>query len=448
MFLLPESMMAADVVRTMPHDLEAERAVLGAVLLGEKAIFAAAEVVRPEDFYLPAHRVLFARMLDLAMESKPVDAFTLRAELVRHGEEEKAGGPAYLAGLTDGLPRSLNVAHYARIVREKSTARMLIRLCAATAEKCYAGEDAPGRIVEEHEGELFRIAAREAAKGFEPSVESTARVYKQIEETARRKSEITGLETGFTELDRMTAGLHPQNLVVVAGRPGLGKTSFVLSVALHQAAVRGRSVGIFSLEMSADEVQKRNLSALAEVELHRMRTGFLSREDWAKLGRAARQLADARLYIDDSGDMTVTELRAKAERLAAERGLDLVIVDYLQLLRGSARRYENRTQEVTEISRMLKCLAKDLGVPVVAAAQLSRAVEKADRRPRLSDLRESGSIEQDADLVLMLHREGNRDEGSSVAEIDVAKQRNGAVGTVKLAFIKQFTKFSNLSQEP
>jgi replicative DNA helicase len=423
---------------------------LGSVLLDDKAIFAASEVLVAEDFYLQAHRIIYQRMLELATDSKAIDIFTLRAELKRRDEEEKAGGPAYLAGLTDGLPRSLNVKHYAGIVKERATSRMLIGLCTGTINQCYEGGDGPARILEEHEGQLFKIAARGVTGGFESSTDTVTRVYRQIEDSANRKSEITGLPTGFIELDRMTAGLHPQNLIIVAGRPGLGKTSFVCSIAANAAVVYGKCVGIFSLEMSTDELGKRNLAALAEVDLHKIKTGFLNKEDWMKLGLAARRLSQARLFIDDCGSMTITQLRAKAQRLALEHGIDLVVVDYLQLLHGSQRRYDNRTAEVTEISSGLKNLAKELKIPVIAAAQLSRDIEKSARKPRLSDLRESGSIEQDADLVLFIHRPElitETEENAGVAEIVIGKQRNGMTGDFQLAFLKQFTKFTNLWQE-
>lgn len=444
--------MPADVTleKAMPHNLEAERAVLGSVLLDEKAIFSASEVLTKEDFYLEAHRIIFGRMLDLATESKAIDVFTLRAELKRHDEEEKIGGPAYLAGLTDGLPRCANVKHYAGIVKERATSRMLIRLCTETIATCYEGEDKPAEMLDDHGAQLFKIAARGVTGGFESSTDTVTRVYRQIEDSANRKSEITGLPTGFIELDRMTAGLHPQNLIIIAGRPGLGKTSFVCSIATNAAVVHGKCVGIFSLEMSTDELGKRNLAALAEVDLHRIKTGFVNREDWIKLGLAARRLSQAKLFIDDSGDMTVTQLRAKAQRLALEHGIDLLIVDYLQLLHGSQKRYDNRTAEVTEISSGLKNLAKELKIPVIAAAQLNRDVERSGRKPRLSDLRESGSIEQDADLVLFIHRPeliGEAEENGGVAEIVVGKQRNGMTGTFQLAFLKQFTKFANVWSE-
>jgi replicative DNA helicase len=327
---------------------------------------------------------------------------------------------------------------------------MLIGLCTGTINQCYEGGDGPARILEEHEGQLFKIAARGVTGGFESSTDTVTRVYRQIEDSANRKSEITGLPTGFTELDRMTAGLHPQNLIIVAGRPGLGKTSFVCSIAANAAVVYGKCVGIFSLEMSTDELGKRNLAALAEVDLHKIKTGFLNKEDWMKLGLAARRLSQARLFIDDCGSMTITQLRAKAQRLALEHGIDLVVVDYLQLLHGSQKRYDNRTAEVTEISSGLKNLAKELKIPVIAAAQLSRDIEKSARKPRLSDLRESGSIEQDADLVLFIHRPElitETEENAGVAEIVIGKQRNGMTGDFQLAFLKQFTKFTNLWQE-
>ena len=439
--------MPADISleKTLPSNLEAERAVLGACLLEERAIWAATEHIVPEDFYLDAHRLIFRRMTELAAEGKAIDIITLRAELKRHDEEETAGGPVYLVDLTRGLPKGLNIPHYARLVKETATARMLIRLCSDTLHRCYEAEERPADLLEGHEGQLFKIAARAITGGFEAADQTVDRVYREIEEVSNQKSAVTGIHTGITELDRMTAGLHPGELVIIAGRPGLGKSSLCSTLALH-AASRGKSVGILSLEMGREELTRRHLSNLAEVDFHKLKTGFLNKEDWGRLSRATSEMSTWPLHIDDAGDCTTLQLRARAQRLALEKGLDLLIVDYLQLLQGGARRYDNRTHEVTDISRTLKALAKELKIPVLAAAQLNRRVEEQNRRPRLSDLRESGSIEQDADLVLMLWREGG-EENEGVAELHVAKQRNGATGSFRLVFIKQFMKFANLWSE-
>jgi len=442
-------MVSADVTleRALPNSVDSERAVLGAILLNEKAIFAATEVLTADDFYLEAHRVIFRAMLSLAEEKVSIDLITLREELRRRDKEESAGGAAYVAALTDGLPRGLNIGHYARTVREKATSRQLIQLSHETMLRCYEGEERPAEILERAESQIFRIASREIRGGFEPTSELAHSAYKEIEETARNRGPVSGIDTGFADLNRMTGGLHNQNLVVVAARPGLGKTSFCLNIACHAAINGRRPVGIFSLEMSKPEIMKRMISSLSEVEANRIQSGYLSRDDWTKISQATASLSSAPIYIDDSANLTMLQVRAKAQRLALEHGIDLLVVDYLQLVSGS-RRYENRTQEVTEISRGLKNLAKELDIPVIAVSQLNREVEKrsGNRKPQLSDLRESGAIEQDSDLVLFISREGNDEDtgaGDCPAEISIGKQRNGMTGTFKLMFRKRITRFEN-----
>ncbi len=317
--------------------------------------------------------------------------------------------------------------------------------------RCYEGEDRPAEILEQAESQIFRIASREIRRGFEPTSELAHSAYKEIEETARNRGPVSGIDTGFADLNRMTGGLHHQNLIVVAARPGLGKTSVCLNIACHAAISSRRPVGIFSLEMSKPEIMKRMISSLSEVEANRIQSGYLSRDDWTKISQATGSLSAAPIYIDDSANLTILQVRAKAQRLALEHGIDLLVIDYLQLVSGS-RRYENRTQEVTEISRGLKNLAKELDIPVIAVSQLNREVEKrsGSRKPQLSDLRESGAIEQDADLVLFISREGMDDDigaGDCTAEVSIGKQRNGMTGTFKLTFRKRITKFENQYQE-
>jgi replicative DNA helicase len=446
-------MASADVSleKTMPNSVESERAVLGAILLDEKAIFAAAEILTSEDFYLEAPRQIFRAMLALAQEEISIDYFTLGEELRRRDKEEPAGGIAYLASLTDGLPRCTNTAHSARTVREKSTARQLIQLSQELMVRCYEGDECPATILERAESQIFRIASREIRGGFEPTSELAHAAYKEIEETGRNRASISGIDTGFADLNRMTGGFHNQNLVIVAARPGLGKTSLCLNIACHAAINGRRSVGILSLEMSKPEIMKRMISSLSGVDANRIQSGYLNRDDWMNVSQATASLSAAPIYIDDSANLTMLQVRAKAQWLAMEHGIDLLIVDYLQLISGS-RRYENRTQEVTEISRGLKNLAKELNVPVIAVSQLNRDVEKrsGNRRPQLSDLRESGAIEQDSDLVLFISREGADDcigAGDCTAEISIAKQRNGMTGAFKLKFRKRITKFENLHRE-
>jgi len=437
--------------KTLPNNIESERAVLGAILLDEKAIFAAAEVLTTDDFYLESHREIFRAMLALAEEEGSIDLFALREELRRRSKEEAAGGPAYVASLTDGLPSGLNVGHYAKTVREKATARQLIQLSNELMCRCYEGEERPGEILEKTESRIFQIASREIKGGFQPARELADIAYKEIEEAAKHKGPVSGIDTGFTELNRMTGGFHNQNLAVVAARPGIGKTSFCLNIACRAAIRDGKHIGIFSLEMSKPEIMKRMISSESEVEAHRIQSGYLNREDWVKIGQATARLSDAPIYIDDSANLTMLQVRAKAQRLALEHGIDLLVVDYLQLISGAGRRYENRTQEVTEISRGLKNLAKELDIPVIAVSQLNREVEKRSggRRPQLSDLRESGAIEQDADLVLFISHDEipEASGGEGVAEITIGKQRNGMTGSFQLSFRKRITKFSDLQKE-
>jgi replicative DNA helicase len=331
--------------------------------------------------------------------------------------------------------------------------RRLIQISNEIMARSYQSEDTAQDILVEAEKQIFEIASQQFRTGFATIDTLVSSVFKQIEEVANRKTKVTGLETGFTELDRMTAGLHPADLIIVAARPGLGKTSLCLNIAQHVAIKKRRTVALFSIEMSKEQLVKRLLCAEAEIDAHRINTGYMSKEDWSRLSRAAGALADTRIFVDDSAGISVAEMRSKARRLAMEHGLDLIIVDYMQLMSGSSQRYENRTQEISQISRGLKGLAKEINVPVIAVSQLSRAVEarRGDHRPQLSDLRESGSIEQDADLVLFIYREdivNPTPDNTGVAELIIGKQRNGPTGTLQLAFIKQFTKFADLYQEP
>jgi replicative DNA helicase len=447
--------MATDVSleKTLPSNLEAERSILGAILLDDKALYTIIETLRKDDFYLESHRRIYEKMYALAASSRPIDLVTLKNELQRTDELESAGGPAYLASLTDGLPRAVNIEHYSQIVKEKATLRRLIQISQETMTRSYQSEDSAQEILSDVERVIFEVSNQQFRSGFSGIDPLVSAVYRQIEEVSNRKTLVTGLETGFTELDKMTAGLHPADLIIIAARPGLGKTSLCLNIAQHSALKRQKVIGIFSLEMSKEQLVKRLLCAEAEIDAHKVNTGFLSKDDWVRLGRAAGALSQSRIFIDDSAGITIMEMRSKARRLAVEHGLDLLIVDYLQLMSGSNQRYENRTQEISQISRGLKALAKELSVPVVAISQLNRAVEarRGDHRPQLSDLRESGSIEQDADIVLFIYREemiNPTDENSGVAELIIGKQRNGPTGSFQLAFIKQYTKFANLWTEP
>jgi replicative DNA helicase len=450
--------MDVTVEKSLPHSDEAERAVLGAILIDNGLFDQASEILVTEDFYLEGHRKIFSTMLGLSSDSRAIDSLTLREELQKRSQLEAAGGVAYIASLLDGVPRVSNVEHYARIVKEKSILRRLIHSSNEILIRSFSDEEDPLSLLEQAEKAIFQISQEKIDGGFANLQNLLTKTYQNIESLYQRKELITGLETGFVDLDRLTSGLQPADLIIVAARPGLGKTSFAINVAQHAAIRKGRVVGIFSLEMAAQQLVTRMLCAEARVDGHKVRTGYLNKEDWNRLAKAVSKLAQARVFIDDSPGISIIEMRSKARRLKAEHGLDLLIVDYLQLMSGTAAgsrsRFENRQQEISTISRSLKGLSKELNIPVIAISQLSRAPEqrRGDHRPQLSDLRESGSIEQDADVVLFIYREDLYQKGEDlqeegVAQIIIGKQRNGPIGTVKLAFIDQWTKFENLARE-
>jgi replicative DNA helicase len=438
---------AAD--RPLPHNLEAERAVLGAVLLDAEAIHRAVEFVKDTDFFRDAHRRIFAKMRDLAERGQAIDFITIKDELARSGDLDPVGGPAYIASLVDGLPRGVNIGDYARIVKEKSSLRSLIQSANRVLASAYQAEDDAGAIIDEAEREIFAIAEGSIHQGFVSMRELASKSFAVVEQAHARKQLVTGVPTGFLELDEMLAGLQPSDLVIVAARPSMGKTSLVLNIAQHVGTKTTMTVGFFSLEMSKEQLFLRMLTSEAGIDAHRLRTGFLSERDFPRLTHAMEVLGGARIFIDDSAAIGVLEMRAKARRLKAEHGLDLVIIDYIQLMQGRGR-FENRVTEIASISRGLKGLAKELGVPVVVLSQLSRAPEqRPNKRPQLSDLRESGALEQDADVVVMIFREDMyeaTEENQGVAELIIAKQRNGPTGTVRLAFIREYTRFENLER--
>jgi len=433
------------LVKALPSNVEAERSVLGAILLDNSAYNQAAAMLKADDFLLDSHRRIFLRMTEMADRSRPVDLVTLSEELGRHNELEAIGGVSYVSALTDGLPRLSNIEHYAKIVKDKSLLRRLIHVSNNIATRCIEGSEEAEEILDEAEAEVLSVGEQRIRGGFLSFHDIFRTSFQSIDALHDRGKRVTGLETGFRQFDDMTRGLQPADLIVVAARPAVGKTSFALDVA-RWAAVRGKQfVGLFSLEMSREALVLRLLCSEADVDSHRLQTGFASREDWAKLAMALGRLAEAPILIDDTPALTVTEMRAKARRLKAEHGLGLMVVDYLQLMAGRARE-ENRTQEISAISRGLKGLAKELNVPLIAVSQLSRAPETRGGRPRLSDLRESGQIEQDADLVALLYREelvSPTDANRGRAEVIIAKQRNGPTGTVELVFLPQFTSFRN-----
>jgi replicative DNA helicase len=438
--------------RTLPHNLEAERSVLGAILLHNEAFNLAAEVIDSGDFFRDAHRRIFDRMVKLSERSDAIDLVTLKDELNKAGELDEVGGPAYIAALVDGVPRSMNVEHYARIIKEKSTLRNLIFSANKILATAYDGAEEADVILDQAEHAIFAIADDKVRDGFVSLRELAHSSLDTIEKLHARKELITGVPTGFTDLDEMTSGLQQSDLIIVAARPSMGKTSLVLNIAQHVGTRTDMTVGFFSLEMSKEQLFMRLLTSEARLDAHRLRGGFLGERDWGRLSTAIGTLSEAKIFIDDTPSIGVLEMRAKCRRLASEHGLHLVVIDYIQLMQGRGR-FENRTLELASISRSLKGLAKELGVPIIVLSQLSRAPEsRSDHRPQLSDLRESGALEQDADVVVFIYRDDVYQDKSQpptdsqgVAELIIGKQRNGPTGVVKLAFIREFTRFENLA---
>jgi replicative DNA helicase len=438
--------------RPLPHSADAERAILGAIVLDNSLVNQAVELLRPEDFYVRAHQFVFRAMIALSERGSSIDPFILSEELKREGVLEQTGGMTFLSELTYGLPHFTNVAAYAKIVKDNSLMRQLVRVANKITSEALEGEDEAEIILDHAEQMIFALADERTRQGFEHIKPVADQLLEKVQEMAGRSVMLTGLTTGFTELDTMTSGLQPSDLIIVAARPSVGKTSLCLTLAQNAAIQAGAVVAIFSLEMSKESLVMRMLCSEGRVDAHRFRSGYLSRDEWARLAGALGTLADAKIFIDDTPGISVLEMRAKARRLASEqKRLDLVVVDYLQLMSGSSRRAESRQQEVSQISRELKGLAKELKVPLVALSQLSRAPEaRSDHRPQLSDLRESGSLEQDADVVGFIYREeqyNRTEENAGLAELIIAKQRNGPTGTVKLAFLKEFTRFENMWKE-
>jgi replicative DNA helicase len=444
--MAPEPAALAPVARVPPPNLEAEMAVLGAILQEKEALYRAMEMLRPEHFYRPAHQQVFRACIELFQRNETADLITLSDALRRQKQLEAVGGEVYLTALHDSVGTAANVAYYARIVKEKFVFRELIRSATQIVEEASGEGAGADELLDQAERRIFEIAQDRIARGFQPLSAILKGTFEEIERLYDRKAMVTGVPTGFPEFDQMTGGLQLSDLVIVAGRPGMGKSSFALNVAAHASLVEGLAVGVFSLEMSSSMVTQRLLCAEARVEAYRVRTGRLRADDWTPLTSAASRLHDAKIWIDDSPSMSILELRAKARRLKAQQHLDLLIIDYLQLLRGPSRP-ESRQQEVADICRSLKSLAKELHVPVVALSQLSRAVEARDKkRPQLADLRESGAIEQDADLVAFIYRPGYYEElrdpeEARLAEVIIGKQRNGPTGTLKLSYLWEYMRF-------
>ncbi len=436
--------------QSLPANIEAERSILGAILLDNLAYNQAAEHLKPEDFLLDSHRRIYSRMMDLAESSRAIDHLTLAEELQRHAEFEPIGGYAYLSGLLDGVPDRPSIEHYIKIVRDKAMLRGIISISTAAIARASDQSDLAEDVLNDTEAQIFQLSEKRIGRGFMGVQEIVRESFGSIDALLQRGQRITGLATHFEELDSITCGLQRSDLVIVAARPSMGKTAFAMNIAENAAIEDGKTVAVFSLEMSKEALLQRMLCSVAKVDSHRFRTGSLWQDDARKVQRAMEKLAQAPIYIDDTPGIAVGEMRAKARRLKQSKGaLDLIVVDYLQLMSGGGKRYENRTQEVSAISRGLKALAKELAVPVVALSQLSRAPESrgGDHRPQLSDLRESGSIEQDADIVMFIFREEvyKQDDPDleGKAELIIGKQRNGPIGRVNLAFLKNFTCFGS-----
>jgi replicative DNA helicase len=440
------------LAHTLPANVDAERSILGAILLDNLAFNQAAEHLKPEDFSLDSHRRIYSRMVDLAESARAIDLITLVEELDRRKELEAIGDVGYVSSLLDGVPDRPSIEHYIRIVRDKALLRGLIHTANAAIARAADQSDPAEEILNDAEAAIFQLSEKRIGRGFMGVQDIVKESFGSVDALLQRGQRITGLATHYVDLDEMTSGLQKSDLVILAARPSMGKTAFALNIAENAAIEDQKVVGVFSLEMSREALLLRLLCSQAQVDSHKMRTGSLWREDMNRVVHAMEQLAHAPIFIDDTPGIALSEMRAKARRLQQSQGkLDLLIVDYLQLMSGGGRRYENRTQEVSAISRGLKALAKELSVPVIALSQLSRAPESrgGDHRPQLADLRESGSIEQDADVVMFIFREEvyKQDDPDlqGKAELIIAKQRNGPTGKVNLAFLKNSTRFESMA---
>jgi replicative DNA helicase len=439
--------------RIPPQNIEAEQAVLGAMLIEREAISKVAEFLRPEDCYREAHRLIYNAMLELFNKNDAVDMVTI-IEFLRKGDKlEAAGGISYITSLANSVPTAANVLYHAKIVEEKALLRQLINAATNIASAGYEDSEEVAGILDNAEKSILAVSSRKSGKDFTPIKSIIFDAFNKIESLYASKGSITGISTGFKDLDKLTSGLQPSDLILIAARPSMGKTAFVLNIAQHIGIKEKKAVAFFSLEMSKEQLVQRMLCAESTIDSQRLRIGELEANDWTKLVSGADRLSTAPIFIDDTSGITVMEMRSKARRLKIEHDLQLIIIDYLQLMQGSSKKgSENRQQEISEISRSLKGLARELGVPVIALSQLSRSVESRQvKKPMLSDLRESGSLEQDADIVAFLYRDDyyNPDsEQKNITEVIIAKHRNGPVDTVQLFFHKQFTKFSDLSKIP
>ncbi|MBU4262234.1 MAG: replicative DNA helicase [Proteobacteria bacterium] len=436
------------VHRIPPHNKDAEQCVLGAILQQQGILPKTIDILQPEDFYFQANKLIFTAMLALFEKSEPQDLITVSNYLKSTNTLADAGGPAYLASLTDLVPLASNIIYYSKIVREKSILRRLIATTTDIASRCYEEQDDIAKLLDEVEQTVFEIARDKSAQSFEPLNKIITRAFERVTALAERKELITGVPSGFDQFDKMTAGLQAGDLIILAGRPSMGKTALAMNIVQNTALQHGTSVGVFSLEMSKAQLGLRLLCSLSKVDSNDLRTGFIKDNDWPKLTRAAGELSKSKIFIDDTPALSVLEMRAKTRRLKAENDIGLVVVDYLQLMSG---RSDSREQEISTISRSLKAMAKELDIPVIALSQLNRSLEsRPNKRPQLSDLRESGAIEQDADLICFIYRDEvyNKAEDNpkrGIAELIIGKQRNGPTGTVELTFLGKYTSFENLA---
>jgi replicative DNA helicase len=454
--LTPQGTSETSLLKVPPHSLEAEQAVLASVLLNNDLMNDVVEILRADDFYQGAHRMLFSTMVDLYERGRAIDQLTLAESLNARGVANEVGGLSYLSELIHNIPTTANVADYARLVKEKSILRSMIAVAQQITNSAFQGVGEVDDFLDKTEQAIFAIAEEKIKPSYYSMAEMGKEAMREIEKLYEKKEMITGVPSGFRDLDRLTAGFQKADMVVIAARPGMGKTAFSLNVALHAALRHGLPVAIFSLEMSRQQLALRMICSDARVDFQRLRTGYLAQDEINRIVASVGKLSEAPIYCDDSGALTALELRAKARRLKKDKGIGMVVVDYLQLMRGVSTRgsADNRVQEISEISRSLKALAKEINVPVLAISQLNRGVEsRTDKRPQMADLRESGAIEQDSDLILFIYREemyakaNTPEEKKGKAEIIIGKQRNGPMGVVDLAFLSRYTRFEDLARD-
>ncbi len=436
--------------RIPPQSLEAEQSVLGSMLIDKEVVPVVMEILKPEDFYRPDHKEIYDVIIELFDRAQPIDLITVSERLKLHGKLDLVGGLEYLTNIATEVPTTANVKHYAKIVEEKALLRKLIKASSDIVDLGYSASEEVTFILDKAEQNIFDILQKRSSQGFVPIKDVLVDTFNKLEELYNNSGNITGIPTGFADLDFKTSGLHNSDLILIAARPAMGKTAFALNLAQNAAVHSNVPVAVFSLEMSREQLVNRMLCSEAMVDSNRMKTGKLEDNDWQKVAKALGPLSEAPIFIDDTPGVSITEIRAKCRRLKLEHNLGLVIIDYLQLMQGSRSKSENRQQEISEISRSLKILAKEINVPVITLSQLSRAPEtRTDHRPILSDLRESGAIEQDADIVMFLYRDdyyNPETEKKNIAEVILAKHRNGSTGTVELVWLGQYTKFANLEK--